>query len=208
MVAAETDWAYLRRGLWLPSLVALATVIGAAASLHSMLEARTSEAGASERFAALQQVRNERAGKAAVAGEYAATYQRLAANGVFGNELRLQRIQDLRDAVDALKLPYARYTVARQRSFTAPFLPQGMAGPVYASRLELQLGLGHAGDLLRLMDRLDDSPGLFDVPACKLTRVASGQSLSAVQPNVVGECTLEWLSIPGPPVVADSGALQ
>ncbi len=196
MKAPEIDWRYLRRGMALPVIALLAGLVVLGMSMSKEESAALALSVAQEELAELQLMHNQHVGAMMAEKEFATGYHALVASGALGSERRLQRIQALRDAVERLQLPYARYTLSNQRAFSASYLPAGLAAPVYASQLELQIGLGHELDLLRLIRQLGDDPGLFHVKRCELTRVSQSEELSASQPNLIGECTVDWLTVP------------
>lgn len=196
MKALDIDWRYLRRGMALPAAVLIAGIAVFVVSEVIERHSRQVLEMTQDRLATAEQLRNERSGKTAAATEFAAAYRTLVKTGVIGEEHRLERIQLLRNAVESLQLPYTRYVVSEQHMFEAPYLHTGLTSPVFASTLRLQLGLGHELDLLRLIARLRDGPGLLHVTTCDLTRVQEAGELTVSKPNIVGDCSMEWLSIP------------
>ena len=105
-------------------------------------------------------------------------------------------MQNARDAGNALGLPYLRYTTSPQRAFEAPWLVPGVSAPVTISLMELQVGLVHEQDLLRLFTRLRASPGLFQVQSCALERLGQDMTPEPDKANVTGTCQLAWFSLP------------
>jgi len=196
MKALEIDWRYLRGGMALPAVVLVAGLVVLGMSTIKEERAALALSAARDKLSELQLMRNQHIGAMMAEKEFATEYRVLVSSGALGSERRLERIQALRNAVERLHLPYARYTLSNQRAFSASYLPAGLAAPVYASQLELQIGLGHELDLLRLIRRLGDDPGLFHVKRCELTRVSQSSELSASQPNLIGECTVDWLTVP------------
>ena len=196
MKVREIDWRYFSRGMVLPAIAVVAGLVVFGLSVIKEDRAALTLGAAQENLAERQLQRNQTIGAMMAEKKFAAGYSELVSSGALGDERRLERIQALRDAVEMLKLPYARYTISSQRAFSASYLPAGLAAPVYASQLELQVGLGHEVDLLRLIRKLGDDPGLFHVKHCELTRVSQTNELSASQPNLIGECSVDWLTVP------------
>ena len=123
-------------------------------------------------------------------------FTEIDAAGMVGAEQRLQWAQILRDSAGELRLPYLRYNAAPQQPFEAPYLAAGVTAPVRVTRMELQAGLVHEGDLLRLFARLrDEAPGLVDVTGCALERVSGDAPPEPDKANIAGTCQLRWYSI-------------
>ncbi|MBF0427904.1 MAG: hypothetical protein HQL94_03210 [Magnetococcales bacterium] len=127
-------------------------------------------------------------------------YDALRQLGAIGPEPRLQWVEALHEAETTLKLPTPiRYKLDPIRLYTPPFpLPQGQGFQLYASRMELTLGLVHEGDLFDLMDFLEKKKvGFFQFTQCKLDTMTNepleGKKLKAGV-NLKGMCLLEWFT--------------
>ena len=192
----EFDWDYLRQGLGVPAtaLVLALVILGASAYLRGQFAEKLQSDEA--RLAVIEQQRNERQGKLDALAESRDTYLQLIADGIVGEENRLAWIQALRGATADMGLPYVRYAAAGQQTFTAPYLVAGLAAPVLVSTVDLQVGAGHEIEVLRLVRRLEDAPGLFHISACDLVRVAENRELSGTRPNLISQCSLDWFTIP------------
>jgi hypothetical protein len=192
----ELDWCYLRQGLTGSAalLFVCATLWGAStiyrAHLTGDLEAER------ETLASLELERHDVTDRRAARRQFAALYDQLQAQGIVGGDQRLIWVQNARDAGDALKLPYLRYTTSPQQVFEAPWLVPGVSAPVTVSVMELQMGLVHELDLMRLFARLRQSPGLFQVRSCVLERLGHDVPPAPDKANVTGTCQLAWFSLP------------
>ncbi len=130
---------------------------------------------------------------------YLPKYEGLARRGVVGPEQRLNWMEALRGASDALKLPSVRYDIHPQIPYTrgSPTMTSGLG--VYASQMDLILGLLHEEDLNRLLRELRDrATGLFTVEECRLRRAAARIEPQSGRPNVNAECSLSWTTIRQP----------
>ena len=97
-----------------------------------------------------------------------------------GEEQRLDWAQVLRDSATALRLPYLRYAAAPQQPFEAAYLVPGVTAPVMSTTMEVQAGLVHEVDLLRLIAKLrEEAPGFFGVTGCTLDRVGQRRRAGA-----------------------------
>lgn len=125
---------------------------------------------------------------------YLAPYQALAAAGKAGEEKRLEWIDALTRIREQHKLFPIGYTIASRRPYTLPTGPTTSALSLSASRMQLQFGLLHEGDLLTLLNNLQaESKGYFILDRCALDRTAT-DSAPQLMENLKGECTLDWIS--------------
>ena len=127
---------------------------------------------------------------------YLPQYEELTRHGVVGPEQRLDWMEALRAASEALKLPSVRYDIHPQELYLDG-LPVGSSQfRVYASRMTLTLGLLHEEDLIRLLYELRSrATGLFTVEECSLRRLAAGVEPDPGRANVNAECSLAWTTI-------------
>jgi hypothetical protein len=196
MTRPDPDWSFLRQGMLLPALCLLGgTVLWAGTTMYRgrldmQLEAERQE------LASIEQERRDLISRRQAREQFSALYRELISRGIVGPDQRLQWVQALRSSTSSLGLPYVRYSTGPQEVFTAPWLLAGVSAPVMSSTMELQLGLVHELDLLRLLDRLAESPGLFHVRSCELERLESNTPPESGRANLSGNCRLSWFSIP------------
>lgn len=196
MTRPDPDWGFLRQGMLLPSLCLLAgTLLWATTTTY---RTRLDNALEAERqaLAGIEQERQELISRREAREQFSAVYRELTASGIVGPDQRLQWVQSLRSSTSSLGLPYVRYSTGPQDVFTAPYLMAGISAPVMKSPMELQLGLVHELDLLRLLDKLEEYPGLFHVEACQLERLEGNRAAESDRANLSGSCQLNWFSIP------------
>ncbi len=205
MSLRDLDWHYLRQGLIRSFLLLLVGVILWGASVAYRTHLTGSLETERQSLASLEQERNDLTSRREARRQFAAIYEQLQADGVFGGDQRLVWVQNARDAGTALGLPYLRYTTSPQRAFEAPWLVPGVSAPVTVSMMELQMGLVHEQDLLRLFARLRESPGLLQVQSCALERLGRDASPEPDKANVTGTCQLAWFSLPKEAVLAAAG---
>ena len=192
----DVDWQYLRQGLTGPLVLLLvgAMLWGASTVYRAWLTDHLDTDRQS--LASLELERSDVTSRRDARRQFAAIYGQLQADGVVGGDQRLNWVQDARDAGNALGLPYLRYTTSPQRAFEAPWLIPGVSAPVTVSVMELQMGLVHEQDLLRLFARLRESPGLFQVQSCALERLGQDATPEPDKANITGTCQLAWFSLP------------
>jgi hypothetical protein len=125
---------------------------------------------------------------------YLAPYQALAAAGKAGEEKRLEWIDALTRIREQHKLFPIDYDIASRRPYTLHAGPPAPALSLSASRMHLQFGLLHEGDLLTLLNKLrTESKGYFVLDRCTLDRTAMDPIPQQTE-NLTGECTLDWIS--------------
>lgn len=196
MIKPDPDWGFLRQRMLLPLLCLLVgTALWSTTTVYRTRVDNTLEAERQE-LASIEQERKELIRRREAREQFSNTYRQLTASGIVGPDQRLQWVQALRSSAASLGLPYLRYTTGPQEVFTAPYLMAGISAPVFDSPMDLQLGLVHEMDLLRLLDKLAASPGLFHVRSCKLERLERNTAPESNQANLTGSCQLAWFSIP------------
>ena len=123
-------------------------------------------------------------------------YRAFEAEGVIGPEARLDWVESLRAVSRRLGLPELRYALGAQERLPADPDAEGEGFGVYRSLMDLQLGLLHEEDLIRLFEGLERaSPGLFSVASCRVRRAGSHFVHLAAAVNLRAVCTLEWFSL-------------
>ena len=193
----DIDWMYLRDGLVVRLVLCAASLLALAASVWGRGQFTTESDMQQQQMAALDQQRSDLASRLQARQLYSARFDALEAAGVVGEEQRLDWAQVLHDSATALKLPYLRYTAAPQQPFEATYLVPGKTAPVMSTIMEVQAGLVHELDLLRLVAKLrEEAPGLFGVTGCALERAGHDIPPEPNRANITGSCRLRWFSIP------------
>lgn len=196
------DWNHLRQQLVKPGLLLLAcAVVWGATAVYGSRATATLATG-QQLLASLEADRDSLMERREARRKFAQIYTQLSAHGVVGIEQRLAWIQATRDAGRDLNLPYLRYTTTPQRPFEAPWLTPGVSAPVLVSHMDLQLGLVHEVDLLRLLARLRSAPGLLQMQSCNLDRLATDAAPEPGKANLTGNCQLALYSMPREPALA------
>jgi hypothetical protein len=201
MKRPDLDWSYLLGGLGLPAglaggaLAALAASAWLATGAGSALEAREQE------LAALDAERATLVARLEARRRYARDFRELEAAGVIGTEQRLAWAAAFREAAASLHLPYLRYAALPQRALDDPVLAETVMVPVAFTPVDLQVGLVHELDLLRLVAELRRAPGLLEVAGCSLERAEPNAGPAPNRANLTGSCRLHWYSI-APPAAA------
>ncbi|MGE0485212.1 MAG: hypothetical protein AB7Q81_13810 [Gammaproteobacteria bacterium] len=128
--------------------------------------------------------------------EFYPQFVRLYRGGLLGRERRLSWLETLREAGAALRVPELNYKLNAQQAWQPDFDIALGAYTVHASTLDLNLGLLHEGDLVRLLGILDEhAQGQYTVRQCALRSDGRTLDLDPSAINVRSECKLEWLTL-------------
>lgn len=129
---------------------------------------------------------------------YLPVYQQLLDRGIIGQEKRIEWVDSLRKIHQQHKLFNINYTIGIQESYKPSFINDTGTFQVHRSIMKLDLSLLHEGDLLTLLSGLEEMQTTpFIVRRCELRRL-SVSTTRALQPNMSGQCELDWLTIREP----------
>ena len=205
MKLAEVDWGYVRRHTLRPAasaIVALA-VLGACwvfqdrqRSLHT--DYSVNQLSIHKEYDALIYGRR-------LIERYHRRYGEFRAAGFVGLERRVDWVETIRVAATGLNLPSVSYSIEPQVPAIVP-VNSGQNGAdvqTKLSRLRMNLGLVHEGDLLRFFTRLDsEAPGLMKVDRCSLVRQSNAQQELTAGTNLIADCSLTMFSV----ITSDTGS--
>jgi hypothetical protein len=166
--------------------VALAGTLCAVAIGLEHIARQAGEQSAAEAARALESVvQTQRADEARRL--YATRYARLRARGHIGETSRPGVLEAVQESATRLGL----------RHLTFELYPSVVAGDVEMTRMTLQVGLLHEGELLRLFDQLRArAPAILWVRRCTLERSEPGTpSWRREADNLRAECLVEWLTV-------------
>ncbi len=203
MRQTDVDWRYLRRDLLVPLATAAVAIVLLALSA---LFVRAREDGYSRVSVDQDAVNADYDAlvlRKRLVDRYHRRYERFRNQGFIGKENRLEWIETLRLAAEDLELPNLTYSLEPQLEVLPPVPSTSSSADtqVFGSRLELEIGLLHEVDLLRLFDALQArAPGLIKVDRCRLLRQAGQGGRKPVDPNIVANCSLTVFSIVTPDV--------
>ena len=204
MKAADIEWGILRGALIALGIAAVVSVVLLGASYHfwessnrELMRANVGLRAAEEEYRKLDELEQ-------MIATYYPRFQDLERAGIIGEERRLGWTEALERADEELKLPDLKYSIDSQARYKAEYpLPDG-AYKLFASEMNLNLGLLHGDDLFRLLAVLEeDAEGLFSVDSCNLTRVRDLPGAGDV-PHVRSLCRLHWYTIKQPPTRGSS----
>ncbi|HEC15711.1 MAG TPA: hypothetical protein ENI99_03930 [Sedimenticola sp.] len=196
MTRFDIDWSYMRTALTVLAVASLVSLGSLAASY--IYAGRIEDAFASETAqrnalrAKLRAVRDDEL----LVEKYLTPYLRLEQDGMIGEEQRLVWVDALQAVSDMLKLPSMHYRIAVQKPFAAPYTAAADSLRVNASRMELNVGLLHEEDLLRLFGELGRRvPDTFHIDNCTLRRTGDRFVYVPKRANLAAACQLLWFSL-------------
>lgn len=131
-------------------------------------------------------------------GRYLAAYQALAKAGFVGDEQRINWLDSLRLANEETRIFGVEYDIGAQKPYVyaAEYNPGQLV--LQESIMHLKFNLLHEEDLPRFFDALGRyGTGFFTVEQCQMRRLrpADLDRSMQVQPNLVSECDLRWLTV-------------
>ena len=118
-------------------------------------------------------------------------YAQLGAKGLFSEEKRLDWIETVHRLRDRHHIFNIDYEVSAQKKMVVP--ANNVAA--FSSKVDIKFALLHEQDLLDfLADFKKDAPGIFVLDSCALSREIREPN-DALQPNLAGNCTLQWITV-------------
>jgi hypothetical protein len=171
------------------ALVVAVAVAGAVVWMREQQDAAMAKASAVHK-AASARYRGALTDQAEI-GVYQPRYLALKAAGLVGEENRLAWIEAVKQSQARHHLPSVDYEIEPQQLLNGPLAPGDVA--LRGSRMKLQMGLLHEGDLFDLLDDLRQA-GHYAVQDCKLKRIDAPPELP-LAPHLQAECTIVWLTL-------------
>ena len=208
MMRLSDDSAYLLRGVFVPAatfVVAVLLLVGSIwfeDKLSKDYRRMTADHGSiNSEYEALVVSRR-------ILERYHQRYQTLRSRGFVANERRVDLLEVLREAGEEIGLESLRYSLEPQSAVSLPSRLSQEPVTLYSSVLQLELGLMHELDLLRLFSRVRSrAPGLFSVEQCQLVRQGGEAEPSYSDANVGASCSVRVYSIATTDVEMEMAAL-
>lgn len=127
-----------------------------------------------------------------------ARYNALSSRGIFGEELRLDWVEQIRRIKTARKLFDIQYEIAPQQTLDAATLPGSSANYDFlASSMQMKMKLLHEEDLLNFLSDLRAAAQAYlRVRRCDVDRLpkATGDN-RGIPPQLNADCTIDWITI-------------
>lgn len=208
MTVRDLDWRFLLARLGGPvALLLVASLLWGGSTLWRSTRGADLEAGRAN-LASLAEERRDEVERRHARQAFSRRYAELRRRGIVGADQRLTWVQAARQARQDLGLPYLRYSLGPQQSFTPPWPDATLMAPVRVSMMEIQAGLVHEQQLVQLLDRLQQATGLMQVRGCTLERLSTDVAPQPGKANVAATCQLGWFAVqPAPGLAASSPAM-
>ena len=125
--------------------------------------------------------------------------------GVIGKEHRLNWIEVLRSAGEAIMLPSLSYEIKSQNIYTPAFSVNLGRFQIFSSEMSLDMQLLHEGDLFSLLKSLDENAkGRYSISRCSMDNRLPGITDNISVANIGLKCDVIWFTIK----LADGTELQ
>lgn len=137
--------------------------------------------------------------------KYYPRFVQLYNQGVIGKEHRLNWIEVLRSAGEAIMLPSLSYEIKSQNIYTPAFSVNLGRYQIFSSEMSLEMQLLHEGDLFSLLKSLDkNAKGRYSISRCSMNNRLSGMTDDIFAANISVKCDVMWFTIK----LADGTELQ
>ena len=128
--------------------------------------------------------------------QYLPEFQQLYDDGVLGREKRLSWLEVLKAAGAKVQLPQLGYEISSQSTFEPDYPVDVGAFDIYASNMDLNMGLLHEGDLLNVLELLDQNAnGLYSVSHCDVARTVRAATADNLRERIKAVCQLRWFTV-------------
>lgn len=125
--------------------------------------------------------------------EKSALFHRISAQGIIGEEQRLEWIELLKAIREKRKLIDLRYELEPQRPLEGA---TGSGFSFFVSPMRVQLELLHEEDLTRFLDDLrSQAKALIQPRSCSLARQGGDRTGGAVATHLFAECRIDWITL-------------
>lgn len=123
-------------------------------------------------------------------------YLALQAEGIVGEERRLEWIEALREAAARVGLPSLRYRMEPRSVYGSGIDPDAGTHRAFSTVVRLEAGLLHEGDLERLIrDLATRGSGLYRFERCEVRRAGPDFVMRPGAVNLAAECDLRWITL-------------
>lgn len=131
-----------------------------------------------------------------ISREYYKSFLDLYKQGIFGEEHRLNWVEVLDLLSKKIQLPNLTYSIDAQQEYVQE-LPVNFGNfKLYSSTMKLNLKMLHEGDLLKLLEGLNENAeGLFIINACDISFLGDVLVKRSDGENITAYCELQWLNI-------------
>lgn len=192
------EWRLLRKQLILLFVMVVQMIGCVLGGLYYQEEMSTQVEAMQKRLQVLLDKKRAQEEQTRLLGQYKPAFDAYQARGAFeGEEPRLRWVEHVLEVEKALTLPVPlRFKLDVRKPYTPAVPTPGTANRLFASSMEVTLGLLHEGDLLYFFNQLANRGyGVYDVRACRMERVNSPSGdpgALQVEAHVNAVCQINW----------------
>lgn len=130
---------------------------------------------------------------------YIDRYNQISENGIVSAQDRLLLLESVTNIRESLQLYALGMSLGEQVRYEVPYPPQdplpGEPVTINQTIIDMELGLLHEGDLLRMLDELLSLPALLQPAECVI-ELDSGaiDGLTQLRENLSSRCRINWFS--------------
>lgn len=131
--------------------------------------------------------------------QYLPLYYDLLAGGFIGEERRIEWIEQLRLIHHQYHLFSIDYNISLQEEFTPSFVTNMGGFVMNRSTMKLDLDLLHEGDLMHMLEGLQQQVTPFIVRECEITKpLGTKMNTQKITANLKSSCHIDWLTLRDP----------
>lgn len=128
--------------------------------------------------------------------EYLDSFIAIAESGLFDEKHRVNWVDTVNVARSLMRLPLVKYQISPHQVHVADYLIDAGLVNVMSSRIKLDAGLLHEGDLVDLFAWMDKyAPGQIHLSKCDMKSVEKVFAYYRHGPNLNVHCELDWFSV-------------
>jgi len=131
--------------------------------------------------------------------QYLPLYYDLLTDGFIGEERRIEWIEQLRLVHHRHKLFSIDYNISLQEEFAPSFVTNMGSFVMHRSTMSLGLDMLHEGDLINMLEGLQEQTTPFIVRECEVTRpIGAKIEVQKIAANLKANCEIDWLTLRDP----------
>ena len=198
-------WPYIRKSANTFLVCLLIGVLLVGAGRLVLIRTKPDTMGAAQKQNAARDRLNQAEAERIEIRDFQPKFEQLRARGFFGIENRLAMLEAIRDIQQRHRLLPIEYSFEPQQIVAVDPALMGPELELHSTAVQIKLKLLHELDLVNIMRDLKQA-GYFGVRECDVL-AEEPQTVNA--PRLLGaSCTLYWLTIGPPTIVAPEGVVQ
>ncbi|MES2324226.1 MAG: hypothetical protein V4633_18370 [Pseudomonadota bacterium] len=198
-------WPYIRKSANVFLVCLLISVLMVGAGRFVLFRTKPDTMGAAQKQSAARDRLNQAEAERIEIRDFLPKFEQLRARGFFGPENRLAMLEAIRDIQKRHRLLLIEYNFEPQQIVAVDAALLGPELELHSTAVQFKMKMLHELDLVNIMRDLKQA-GFFSVKECD---VLAEEPQTETAPRLLGaSCTLYWLTIGPPTVVAPEGVVQ